>query len=72
VPLASGDGGGVDDSADRHRDGRIRCRAFGDGTTSTEQNPTWEPAAVTAEITLRVSRGNAEDSITERITTPEC
>lgn len=45
---------------------------FGDGTTSTERNPTWEPGAVTAEITLRVSRGDADDSITDRITTHEC
>ncbi len=45
---------------------------FGDGTTSTEQNPTWEPGAVTAKITLRVSRGNTGDSVTERITTHDC
>lgn len=45
---------------------------FGDGTTSHEQNPTWEPGAVTAEITLKVSRGNAEDSITKRINTHMC
>jgi PKD repeat protein len=45
---------------------------FGDGTTSTDQNPTWEPGAVTAEVTLTVSRGEAEDSITKRITTHEC
>ena len=45
---------------------------FGDGTTSTEQNPTWEPGAVTSEALLRVSRGIAEDSITQRITSYEC
>ena len=45
---------------------------FGGGSTSKEQNPTWEPGAVTAEITLHVSRGRVEDSIAERITTHEC
>ena len=45
---------------------------FGDGTTSEEQNPTWQPGGVTAEVTLTISRGDAEDTLTKRVTTHEC
>ena len=46
---------------------------FGDGTTSTEQNPTWKPEANTAMVvTLMVSHGDTKDSITERISTYVC
>ena len=31
---------------------------FGDGSTSTEQNPTWETGAIAAEIKLKMSRGD--------------
>jgi hypothetical protein len=45
---------------------------FGDGSTSSEQNPAWETNAVVAEVTLTASRGDVEDSVTKVISTPEC
>ena len=45
---------------------------FGDGSTSSEQNPTWETNAVAAEVTLTASRGDVEDSVTKVVSTPEC
>jgi PKD repeat protein len=45
---------------------------FGDASRSSEQNPTWETNAVTAEVTLTVRRDGASDSVTKRITTHEC
>ena len=45
---------------------------FDDGSTSSEQNPTWETSAIEAEVTLTARRGDAEDSVTRRISTPEC
>jgi PKD repeat protein len=46
--------------------------AFGDGSMSSEQNPTWETSAVVAEVTLTARRGDAEDSVTRTISTHEC
>ncbi|MEQ1786293.1 MAG: PKD domain-containing protein [Acidimicrobiales bacterium] len=45
---------------------------FGDGSTSDLRHPTWEPGAVVAEVTLTVSRGDDEDSITRMVSTHEC
>jgi PKD repeat protein len=45
---------------------------FDDGSTSSEQNPTWETGAVFAEVTLTARRGDAEDSATKMIATHEC
>jgi hypothetical protein len=45
---------------------------FGDGSTSSEQNPTRDTNAVVAEVTLTASRGDVEDSVTKVISTPEC
>jgi hypothetical protein len=45
---------------------------FGDGSASSEQNPTWETNAVSAEVTLTASRGDLEDSVRKVISTPEC
>jgi PKD repeat protein len=45
---------------------------FGDGSTSSEQNPTWETSAVVAEVTLTAKRGDADDSVTRTISTGEC
>jgi len=44
---------------------------FGDGSTSSEQNPTRDTNAVVAEVTLTASRGDVEDSVTKVISTPE-
>jgi PKD repeat protein len=45
---------------------------FDDGSTSSDQNPTWETSAVAAEVTLTVTRGDEEDSVTKMIDTHEC
>jgi PKD repeat protein len=45
---------------------------FGDGSSSSDQNPTWETSAVVAEVTLTAKRGDAEDSVTRTIFTREC
>jgi hypothetical protein len=47
-------------------------RTFDDGSTSSEQNPTWETGALEAKVTLTARRGDAEDSVTRRIVTHEC
>lgn len=45
---------------------------FGDGTISSQRNPTRGPGAVTAEVTLTVGRGDVEDSVTEMISSHVC
>jgi PKD repeat protein len=45
---------------------------FEDGSTSTKRNPTLDSSSVVAEATLRVSRGEARDSVTKQVSTYEC
>ncbi len=43
-----------------------------DGSTSTEQNPTFETDKATLTVTLTISHGDREDTVNERVTTTEC